>query len=273
MSEDQYPFPLAIQTVLPEDYRETSFRAKLELLQQLGFSGIELNMVRPEQVDPLDLKALLADYGLRMTMFASGATANAEGLSLSHEDESIRAASIQRCIEFVDIAAEYDAGVIVGFLKGSAGAGKARARALFRDSLGQLEPHVRKRRVPLLVEATNHYESSVANTLEEAAGFFKGFENPYLRILPDTYHMNIEESSMFGALVKYGDLYKSVHLSDNNRFFPGLGAIDFSGILRFLKEAGYSGGVGIEGNIRDSFEEDLRASMSLLKPMLLQLQD
>ncbi len=247
MSELQYPFPLAIQTILPEDYRETSFRAKLELLQQFGFSGIELNMSRPEQVDPLDLKALLADHGLKMTMFASGATANAEGLSLSHEDERVRAASNQRCIEFLDLAAEYEAGVIAGFLKGPASADRSRARALFRDSLVQLEPHVRERQVPLLIEATNHYESSVANSLAEAAGFFDGFENPFLRILPDTYHMNIEECSMFGALVKYSDLYQSVHISDNNRFFPGLGAIDFYAILRFLKENRLCGRRGHRG--------------------------
>ena len=272
MSKLHYPFPLAIQTILPEDYREPGFRTKLELLQQFGFSGIELNMARPEQVDPLDLKALLADHGLRMTMFASGATAKAEGLSLSHEDERVRTESIQRCIEFLDFAAEYEAGVIAGFLKGPASTDKARARALFRDSLIQLEPHVREKRVPLLIEATNHYESSVANSLEEAAGFFDGFENPYLRILPDTYHMNIEESSMYGALVKYAGLYQSVHISDNNRFFPGLGAIDFYAILRFLKEIGYTGSVGIEGNLRHGFEEDLKACMRLLQPMLLQLQ-
>ena len=70
-----FAFPLAIQTVLPDEYRGRDFRNRLSLLQKLGFSGVELNIVRPEAVDPADLKALLAEYGLRLTMFASGATA------------------------------------------------------------------------------------------------------------------------------------------------------------------------------------------------------
>ena len=273
MSNPIYPFRLGIQTILPEDYRERAFQQRLELLQKLGFSGIELNMVQPERIDPADLQGMLANHGLRMTMFASGATANAEGRSLSHEEEAVRLASVRRCIELVDFAAEFDAGIIVGFLKGGPGQDPSRAAGQFRDSLSRLEPHVRARQIPFLVEATNHYESPVANSLQDAADLLQGFENPYLRVLPDTYHMNMEESSMFGALVKHAGLYDSLHISDNNRFFPGLGAIDFYGLLRFLKEIGYNGRVAIEGNIRDSFEEDLGTSMKLLQPMLQLLSE
>lgn len=273
MSSSTYLYPLGIQTILPEDYRERSFQQKLELLQRLGISGIELNMVEPEKIDPADLQAMLAGHGLRMTMFASGATANTEGRSLSHQDEAVRLASVRRCMELVDFAAEFGAGIIVGFLKGGTGPDPVRAADRFRDSLSRLEPFVRDRQVPFLVEATNHYESPVVNTLQDAADFLDGFQNPYLRVLPDTYHMNIEESSMLGALVKHASLYDSLHISDSNRYFPGLGAIDFYGLLRFLKEVGYSGRLAIEGNIRGSFEEDLKTSMKLLQPMLQLLSE
>ena len=76
---------------------------------------------------------------------------------------------------------------------------------------------------------------------------------------------------MTGSLTKHRALYDSLHISDNNRFFPGLGAIDFFAILRFLKESGYTGGIAIEGNLQHSFQADLKASMSVLRPMLLQL--
>jgi sugar phosphate isomerase/epimerase len=270
MNHSEYAFPLAIQTMLPEGYREKAFRQRLDLLRKLGFTGIELNIIHPEQTDPVDLQALLGEHGLRMTMFASGATAKAEGLSLSHEDEAMRSASIRRCIELVDFASEFDAGVIVGFLKGGASPDRERAKVRFGDSLSRLEAHVRAKETPLLIEATNRYEAAVANSLGDAAELIQGFQNPYLRILPDTYHMNIEERSLYGSLIRYASLYDSLHISDNNRFFPGLGGIDFFGILRYLKETGYRGGIAIEGNIRDSFEEDLNASMSLLRPMLLQ---
>jgi sugar phosphate isomerase/epimerase len=174
-------------------------------------------------------------------------------------------------MQLIDFAAEFGAGIIVGFLKGGPGSDRDKATGRLRDSLRRLENHLRAKKVPLLVEATNRYESSVANSLQDAADLIEGFQNPYLRILPDTYHMNIEESSPFGALVKHASLYDSVHISDNNRYFPGLGALDFHGFLRFLREAGYQGGIAIEGNNRDGFEDDLRVSMGLLQPMLLQL--
>ena len=125
--------------------------------------------------------------------------------------------------------------------------------------------------MPLLVEATNRYESSAVNSLQDAADIIHAYQNPFLRVLPDTFHMNIEECSMTGSLIKHMALYDSLHISDNNRFFPGLGAIDFFAILRFLKESGYTGGIAIEGNLRGSFQEDLNASMSVLQPMLWQL--
>ena len=103
-------------------------------------TGVELNITRPEQIDPLDLKSLLAEHGLVMTMFASGATAKAEGLSLSHESDEIRTASVQRCKVLLDFAAEFGAGVIVGFLKGGVSQDREGARARFREAVGRARP-------------------------------------------------------------------------------------------------------------------------------------
>ena len=50
--DSAYPFPLAIQTTLPHDYQGEQFRQQLELLQGYRFSSIELNIMRPEGVDP-----------------------------------------------------------------------------------------------------------------------------------------------------------------------------------------------------------------------------
>jgi len=264
----QYRFPLHLQTLLPEDYRSADFRRILRLLRRLGFSGVELNIVRPELVDPGELHAFLASYDLRMTMFASGATAKAEGLSLSAADETVRQRSVQRCRGFVDFAAAMGAGVIVGFLKGRPDPDPAAARERLRDSLRQIEPHVRARSVPLLVEATNRNESAAAHTLADTAELIAGFDNPFLRILPDTYHMAIEERAIGAALVQQRGLYDVVHISDANRLYPGLGTLDFAAILEVLDRDGYRGALTIEGNLRASFEEDLEASMAVLAPLL-----
>ena len=99
MDNPPYAFPLAIQTTLPDDCQGEQFRQQLELLQSHRFTSIELNIVRPEGVDPSMLSAYLKQFGLRMSMLATGATAKAEGLSLSHPDSDVRMASVQRCVE------------------------------------------------------------------------------------------------------------------------------------------------------------------------------
>ena len=69
---------------------------------------------------------------------------------------------------------------------------------------------------------------------------------------------------MAAALIQYRDYYTAVHISDNNRYFPGLGAIDFAHVVNILRSTGFNGYLGIEGNLFRSFEEDISLSTTLM---------
>jgi D-psicose/D-tagatose/L-ribulose 3-epimerase len=272
MPKHIFSFPLAVQLLLPENYRrQDETRRQFALIKDLGFSGVELNFHDPGRVDPSGLAEFLGGFGLRCTMFATGFTAKSEQLSLSAADGHNRRRSVERALEFIDFAAGLEAGVIVGFLKGGPApdpASRAAARECFADSLDRLAPRAAERRVPLLIEATNRYESAVANSLADTAALVEPYASGGMRILPDTFHMNIEEADPFDALERFAHLYDSLHISDNNRFFPGLGAVDFPRYLDFLKSCGYRGGLAIEGNLRQDLESDLKASLAYLAPAL-----
>lgn len=269
MKSYTYRFPLGIQTVLPEKYREDEeFRNNLKTLQEFGFSGVELNMAHPDKVDLTDVINFLKEFDLELTMFASGLTAKTYNLSLSSADTETRQRSMKKCQEMIDFVKGTGAGIIIGFLKGSATQNIHGARERFADSLQQISPYVRDKKVPILVEATNRYESAVANSLEDTVELLKDIQNPFLRILPDTFHMNIEEADGFAALTKYAKYYEFIHISDNNRFFPGFGAIKFDELIQFLKTLDYQGGLAVEGNIKRSFIEDIKTSMDYLIPFL-----
>ena len=49
-----------------------------------------------------------------------------------------------------------------------------------------------------------------------------GGEN--LKLLADTFHMNIEEADMGKAILTAGSRLAYVHFSDSNRLAPGMGA-------------------------------------------------
>jgi sugar phosphate isomerase/epimerase len=260
-------YPLSIQLTLPQGYRDDgTFGEVLSTLRNLGFAGVELNIVEPGRIVPDDLKSFLSEYDLSMTMFATGATAKTLQLSLSSTDEKVRRRSAERCVEFIEFARLFGAGVIVGFLKGGPGADRDARRKSFRTSLEEINPKSLEHEVPLLIEATNRYESAVAHSLDDTEKLISPFtDNPFLRMLPDTFHMNIEERDPFAALEKHKALYDSIHISDNNRYFPGFGAIRFDEYFRFLKRSGYSGGLAIEGIVRRDLLSDIRESAEFLR--------
>ena len=269
MKTSNYTFPLAIQTVLPENYREDEqFHQNMATLQELGFSGVELNMAHPDKIDLADVIRFLEEFDLKLTMFASGLTAKTYGLSLSSTDPEVRQSAVKKCQEIIDFVEGTDAGIILGFFKGGPAQDVQQAREWFVTSIQQLSPDAEKKQVRLIVEATNRYESAVANSLDDTVDLIKDLQNPFIRILPDTFHMNIEEANEFDALEKYARYYDSFHISDNNRFFPGFGAIKFEKCIEFLTTLNYRGGLAIEGNIKTSFIEDVKASLQYLAPLL-----
>jgi D-psicose/D-tagatose/L-ribulose 3-epimerase len=260
---------LSLQTVLSDDFTDNQgLQALLETLRELGFWGVELNIGNISGVTLENVRRFLDRFDLKLSMLASGLMAKRDGLSLSHPDEEARRRSVARCREMIDWVAGSEAGVIVGFLKGGPAADGEEARRRFSRSLAEIIPHAEARSVAVLIEATNRYESAIANTLNQAAGFLEGYPAACAQILPDTFHMNIEEPDMLGALRAHWNRVSSIHLSDNNRFFPGFGAIDFGRFTAFLTAEGYRGRLAIEGNVFTDMQSDIRASMRRLAPLL-----
>jgi sugar phosphate isomerase/epimerase len=265
----QYRYFLGIQTRLPDDYlADPEFRRNLETLQRLGFDGVELNISDPETVDPARLKAYLAEFGLVLSMFASGLTAKTFQLSLATSDEARRKEAIGRTARFLEFAHEFGAGVIAGYLKGAPQDNGPGARERLAAATLELAPIADRLKTPLLVEAVNRYESPVGHSLADTWDIARRPGSPFVQILPDTFHMNIEEVNMKQAISMHRACFSSFHLSDNTRHFPGFGALDFGAIVGMLDEVGYQGKLAIEGNVRTSFIADVEVAMRCLGPHL-----
>jgi sugar phosphate isomerase/epimerase len=202
-------------------------------------------------------------------MFASGLTAKTFGLSLSDRDEAVRTASVEKSRRMIDfVSPEPSCGIVIGFLKGPRVDDVELAEGQFRRSLDALVPYAAERGVMLVVEATNRYEAALANGLDHAAALVAGYPPETVKILPDTFHMNIEETDMVAALERHRGRYVSVHYSDNNRFFPGFGGIDFAAVTAYLDAAEFDGRIGLEATVKESFEADIRHSIRRLAPLL-----
>jgi 5-keto-L-gluconate epimerase len=264
-----YRYFLAIQMRLPEDYTQNAeFRRNMETLQRLGFDGVELNIQDPESVDPARLKAYLGEFGLVLSMFASGLTAKTYQLSLATADEARRRESIRRTARFLEFAHEFGGGMIAGLLKGAPQENDPAARERLAASVLELSPVADRLKTPLLIEAVNRYESPVGHSLADTWDIARRAGSPFVQILPDTFHMNIEEVNMEQAMREHRACFSSLHLSDNTRHFPGFGALDFAKIITILDKLDYQGKLAIEGNVQKSFAADVEVAMQHLASLL-----
>ncbi|HIP99164.1 TPA: sugar phosphate isomerase/epimerase, partial [Candidatus Bipolaricaulota bacterium] len=95
-------------------------------------------------------------------------------------------------------------------------------------------------------EALNRYESHLVNTAAQALAVVEEVGSPALGVLLDTYHMNIEEADLPGAIHLVGGRLQLVHVADSNRRAPGRGHIPFRELLAALEGIGYRGPLIVE---------------------------
>lgn len=96
------------------------------------------------------------------------------------------------------------------------------------------------------IEVLNRFEHFLVNTCEDALRYVDEVGSPNLKILLDTYHMNIEEDSLGDAIVKAGDKLGLFHIGENNRRPPGNGHIEWDEVVSALKQIDYQGDTVME---------------------------
>ena len=263
-------FPLVPQIPGIEQSGEKTFVERLEVPARHGFMGIEYQVCDIGKEPAGGVSSFATDFNLTVTRIATGAMAVKENLSLS-EDGEVGKETTAYMKDFVDYAAEFNEGLILRFIKGKAGHDRKKASHQFVENISAVIGYVFQKKTPLIIEVTNRYETSIATTLAETADILKVTDNsvslkesaPLLRILPDTFHMNVEETGIAAELYKYTGFFEAVHFSDNNRYLPGYGVIDFKNIITALVEANFSGYIGLEGDFKD-FAQDIVLSCDLL---------
>ena len=100
--------------------------------------------------------------------------------------------------------------------------------------------------VVLCLEVLNRFETYMLNTAEEGVDFVKQVGQANVKVMLDTFHMNIEEDSIGGAIRAAGSYLGHLHTGECNRKVPGKGRIPWREIGEALREISYVGGVVME---------------------------
>jgi D-psicose/D-tagatose/L-ribulose 3-epimerase len=97
------------------------------------------------------------------------------------------------------------------------------------------------------VEPVTRYESYLLNTSEQAVRLAGMVGEPNLFVHLDSYHMNVEEKSFYGAIKTAGSRLKYFHMCENDRGIVGTGHVDWDGVFKAFQEIGFDGYLGFEG--------------------------
>lgn len=220
----------------------------IQKVSNIGYDGIELFIKRREEINTESLNQWLDLYGVRISAIAAVAAFVEEGLSLSDPDKSIRKKHIEIMKRQIELASNFNAIVPVGLVRGRIKEGFTLkdTEGWFAESLFECEKVAREFGVTLALEPLNRYETNFINTLDEGIDFIKknGFDN--VKILGDTFHMNIEEVSIPGAIIAAKDYLSHIHFADSNRCAPGDGHLNFRAIVDALIKIKYKGFIAME---------------------------
>jgi D-psicose/D-tagatose/L-ribulose 3-epimerase len=96
------------------------------------------------------------------------------------------------------------------------------------------------------LEVLNRFEGYLLNTADEAVEFVEQVGLDNVKIMLDTFHMNIEETSIGGAIRKAGSRLGHFHTGECNRNVPGRGRVPWTEIAEALKDINYSGAAVME---------------------------
>lgn len=226
-------------------------------LKQCGFSYVEfsvLNNYGPERA--LVLKEKLAEAGLG----ASCCSCLPEGADFAGGDGASYKLGIEylkKCVDFCTaIGSETMSGILYsGWGCGDPDVPKQKKWELAAPALREAADYAQDRGVVLCLEVLNRYESDYINTLHEGRCLLELINRKNVKLLADVFHMNIEERDICGAVRRHADMIGNIHISENDRNFPGKGSpIDWEKLTDTIKASGYAGGICYECSVKKGTE-------------------
>lgn len=215
----------------------------------LGYEGVELNIrdVGREPLDDIIRHAKRAK--LDIVALGTGQSYLTDGWSILSPDPETRKNLLSRLRAHIDFGARAGAKLILGGVFGKL-AGDESQRESERygalEMVRALAEYASKAGVEIVIEPINRYETNFLNTIGQALAFISETGCGGIKVLPDTFHMNIEEADPFGAVARAAGMVGHVHVADSNRMSPGCGHIEFANFFEVLDSIRYCGYVSGE---------------------------
>jgi D-psicose/D-tagatose/L-ribulose 3-epimerase len=228
-------------------------------IKAAGADVVELLVPEPGELDLAETRSAAEDAGLSIVLAARVNLSR----DLASSDAGAHVAGVAYLEACVATAVSLGAKIVGGPLYGAplVFAGRApapvapdeRERRLDAvvDGLAVAGRRASDDGIVLGVEALNRFETDIANTARHAIEIVDRVGSDSVGVMLDTFHMNMEEFDLPGAIRKTGSRLVHFQANENNRGFVGSGHIDWPGIARALNDVNYDGPIVLEPFRRD----------------------
>ncbi|QCL97357.1 sugar phosphate isomerase/epimerase family protein [Agrobacterium tumefaciens] len=236
-------------------YWEHEWSAKfgpyIEKVARLGFDIIEVAAHHINEYSDAELAVIrqsAKDNGIILT----AGIGPSKTKNLSSEDAAVRAAGKAFFERTLTNVAKLDIRTIGGALHSywpidySHPVDKAGDYARGVEGIHGIADFANDLGINLCIEVLNRFENHVLNTAAEGVAFVKDVCKDNVKVMLDTFHMNIEEDSFGEAIRTAGPLLGHFHTGESNRRVPGKGRMPWHEIGLALRDINYTGAVVME---------------------------
>ena len=223
----------------------------IDKVARLGFDILELAASPFPEYDAQMIRSL------RNTAKANGITLTAghgptASQNIASPDPSVRANALAFYEKVFDVMAELDIHLIGGGIYSywpvdySKSIDKVDDWERSVEGVSRMAEMAAQRDITLGLEVLNRFERYILNSADEGVNFLEQVNKDNVKVMLDTFHMNIEETSFGDAIRTVGKHLGHFHTGEANRLCPGQGRLPWKEIGEALREIGYDGSVVME---------------------------
>jgi len=114
------------------------------------------------------------------------------------------------------------------------------------EGLREAAPIAATAGVQLGVEPLNRFETDILNTTRQGVALMKLVDHDAVGLVLDTFHMNMEDDDIPGAIRAAGRQLIHFQANENHRGHLGSGHIDWTAVVRALGDVDYRGWITLE---------------------------
>ncbi len=230
-------------------YGDAPLDETLGRIAAAGYDGVELPG-EPDRWPPGEVRRALARHNLAPLALTASCMFPQTPRDLANPDPAIRDQAARYVADCLRFAAQVGAPLVQMLPSGET---RLRPVASREDewrwsveAMRSVVPEAERLGVRIAIEPLNRYEAYLVTTTQDALAYLDEVGSPWVGMTLDTFHANIEEQSIPGAIRAAGRRLFHFHLGDSNRQALGRGHLDLPAIMGALRATGYGGAAVLE---------------------------